>query len=192
MDKLPVDIYVSEIFPKIKLSEILELASLQPYLIEGTNNYLVEMGKSLGMENLKDYKDFLHRLTLKHGFARFMDDFLSDLYYFLIENHEFSLEWFFDKYEPKIKKAKLEFMEDLENSTFTRSHIRFAYPEWYQNFSDSFVLFKKAIKDVKLDFYFDFLYDPNYADRRDDDSDNYYFAEENFTRILNENLNRML
>lgn len=46
---VPGDVYVSEIFPNIPLSQVIEITNAMPNLLEYTKRYLVKLGKSLGM-----------------------------------------------------------------------------------------------------------------------------------------------
>lgn len=62
METLPNDIILSELFPKLQLSNIFDLTTAYPPWLPFVKKYICHIGKELGLDHLKDHRDILKSL----------------------------------------------------------------------------------------------------------------------------------
>lgn len=62
METFPNDIILSELFPKLQLSNIFELTKAYPPWLPFVKKYICNIGKELGLDHLKDHRDILKSL----------------------------------------------------------------------------------------------------------------------------------
>jgi hypothetical protein len=63
--QLPQDIIVHHLFPNLSISKIIEITTANPHLIPKTKEYLLNLGRSIGISETNEAKDVLAALHMK-------------------------------------------------------------------------------------------------------------------------------
>jgi hypothetical protein len=189
---IPGDIFVELIFPKLNVSEILQLASIQPHLIPYAKKYIVDLGKRLRIPNVNNYNELMSKLTIKKIYDEFVMNLILDLYHLVVEYSDSSVKKrdFLNRYESRLWDGYFDFEKDLAVITEKFDNKRFIKPEYFKNFQDRFENFRNYLSQMQLDFYFDYFY--NHYEGDDEYDPNLKFSTESFDRIVDENLRRLI
>lgn len=65
MNTLPTDIIITELFPKLKFSDIINLTHVHPEWLDMTKKYILSLGNTLEFKDIHTYHDVLNKLTVK-------------------------------------------------------------------------------------------------------------------------------
>jgi hypothetical protein len=64
MNTLPTDIIITELFPKLKISDIIKLTHVHPKWLDMTKKYILSLNNSLGFKDIHTHLDVLSKLTV--------------------------------------------------------------------------------------------------------------------------------
>ena len=172
MNTLPSDIIIFEIFPKLELSEIITLTTIYPSLIGATKEFIIQIGKKFGFENVNTSRDVLANLHFKKEFREIFNMIKYELPVLL---HLFTMEYYHpdqyislleleNRFHPKIEELYTVFISDFEENfeiIFGERFIKLSIVKYMkenppfcgsQNHTIDFRLFQKSI-DLMLDTY---------------------------------------
>ncbi len=192
---IPSDVYVTEIFPKLKLSEIIMLAEIQPYLIPATKEYLVKLGRKYGMK-IESYQDFMNMLRIGKKFEDFVLEFSYSLYDFLIRYNEdflngsstIDLYEFLNEIEPMLISGKSEFIKDLNANTSLIKNQLFLEPHHYQD-GPLFRKFRVFLDPIIYEIFAKYIRPYTVID--EDNEETYEHIVDQIEYILDENVKNL-
>jgi hypothetical protein len=104
MANLPQDIIVHNLFPGLSLSKVIEITESQPDLLPKTKDYLIKIGESIGMKNIKDPKQVLFNLEIKTDPDVIFRELVT---YFKDSIYSFILVWIDDYTYKTIERTKI-------------------------------------------------------------------------------------
>jgi hypothetical protein len=119
MDVIPIDIIENEIFPKLDFSDVLNLASIYPEWLSMANKHIVNIGKSIGFEEMYDMNDVFSKLEyigdMESEFDKIKSEMTIVLHLVSIVNEE-SLSDFQNKIYPQLDSYYFVFKQDMMNN----------------------------------------------------------------------------
>jgi len=118
MNTLPSDIIIAELFPKLQLSNILELIIAYPPWLPLFKKYICNIGKELCLDHLKDHRDifksFLYKENIQSRFF-YIKTFIPLIVHLLTISYERILGNVETDLNPQIQTLYPEFESDMNS-----------------------------------------------------------------------------
>lgn len=151
MNSFPYDLIVSEIFPKLQLSSIIELTKAYPPWLPITKKYIHDVGQKLGFDHLKDHRDiFKHLLYQDDIQCRFFNikTSLPVIVYLLTISYNQKMSDVENELYPKIQQLYQDFEMDMNQNLDTidsKQMIRYSSLVYVkQNMPREFLTFENS------------------------------------------------
>jgi hypothetical protein len=141
---IPQDLFIHHLFPRLPLSKVVEIVEVYPSLLPIVKEYLLNLGRDIGMDNVTDAKKVLAKLHMKTDVE---EAYLQFKQVFLTRWKDLLFNWVPDG-------IMYSYFKEEDILKIAEHHFSNIYPkfqmDWNQNLD---TLFGKKILNPKVEKY---------------------------------------